>query len=174
MFGNMANMARSSLSALLFAAIALNAGAGAAEAACNSNAQSLINNLKGAWRGSGTVKPIGGSEERISCRVSYVSSTGQINQSIDCAGTDWKFKAGANVSCDGDKVSGSWNEQVANNSGSVKGSISGDRLNIEVDGPNFQGRFNVKVAGSRHSLTITQFDPGAGRHVPVATISLSR
>jgi hypothetical protein len=152
----------------------LSAGAGAAEAACNSNAQGLINNLKGAWRGSGTVKPIGGAEERISCRVSYASSTGQINQSVDCAGTDWKFKAGANVTCDGDKVTGTWNEQVANNSGSVKGSISGDRLNIEVDGPNFQGRFNVKVAGSRHSLTITQFDPGAGRHVPVATISLSR
>jgi hypothetical protein len=138
MFGNMANMARSSLSAILFAAIALSAGAGAAEAACNSNAQGLINNLKGAWRGSGTVKPIGGAEERISCRVSYASSTGQINQSVDCAGTDWKFKAGANVTCDGDKVTGTWNEQVANNSGSVKGSISGDRLNIEVTGRIFR------------------------------------
>jgi hypothetical protein len=64
---------------------------------------------------------------------------------------------------------------VANNTGRVKGNITGDRLNIEVDGPNFQGRFSVRVANaSKHSLTITQFDPGAGRHVPVATVSLSR
>lgn len=145
-----------------------------AEAACSASGQTLINNLKGAWRGAGTVKPIGGAEERISCRVNYNASTGHINQTISCAGTDWKFDAGADVSCDGDNVSGSWNEKVANNTGSVKGSITGDRLNIEVDGPNFQGRFNVKVAGPRHSLTITQFDPAAGRHVPVATVSLSR
>ena len=47
-----------------------------AGAACNVQGQTLINNLKGAWRGAGTVKPIGGAEERIACRVRYVTSGG--------------------------------------------------------------------------------------------------
>ncbi len=143
--------------------------------ACSPQAQSLIKNLNGAWRGSGTVKPIGGAEERISCRVNYAGRTAQVSQKISCAGTDYKFEASAEVNCNGDSVSGTWTEKVANNTGSVNGTISGDRLNIDVEGPNFKGRFNVRVTGaSKHSLTITQFDPAAGRAVPVATISLSR
>lgn len=162
-----------------FAAISaialLAAGAAPAGAACNVQGQTLINNLKGAWRGAGTVKPIGGAEERIACRVRYVTSGARVDQKISCAGTDYRFDAGADVSCDGDDVSGIWNEKVANNTGRVKGKISGDRLNIDVDGPNFQGRFAVKVSGSSsHSLTITQFDPAAGRFVPVATVALTR
>jgi hypothetical protein len=146
-----------------------------AAAACSPQAQSLIKNLNGAWRGSGTVKPIGGAEERLSCRVNYVGSTGRVSQKISCAGTDYKFEASAEVNCEGDAVTGTWTEKVANNTGSVNGSISGDKLNIDVDGPNFKGRFNVKVTGaSKHSLTITQFDPAAGRAVPVATVALSR
>ena len=118
----------------------------------------------------GHSKPIGGAEERISCRVNYAGGTAQVSQKISCAGTDYKFEASAEVNCNGNSVSGTWTEKVANNTGSVNGTISGDRLNIDVEGPNFKGRFNVRVTGaSKHSLTITQFDPGAGRAVPVAT-----
>jgi hypothetical protein len=154
---------------------ALAAGAGAASAQCSEEASSLIKKLDGSWRGSGTVKPIGGAQERISCRVRYNTSGGsKVSQNISCAGTDYRFEASADVSCNGDSVSGSWSESVANNTGSATGKINGDRLNIEVNGPNFQGRFNVQVSGTKHSLSITQFDPGAGRHVPVATVSLSK
>ncbi len=163
----------SALSGVVILAVA--ASASPATAACDIQAQSLINNLKGAWRGSGTVKPIGGAEERIACRVHYNTSAARVDQKISCAGTDYKFDAGADVSCDGNDVSGIWNEKVANNTGQIKGKISGDHMNIEVDGPNFQGRFAVKVSGSSsHSLTITQFDPAAGRFVPVATVALTR
>jgi hypothetical protein len=146
-----------------------------AQAACEAEAQTLIDNLKGAWRGAGTVQPIGGAKERISCRVDYKTSGPKIVQSISCAGTDYKIDAGADVSCNGTSVSGQWNEQIANNTGRIKGSIQGKNLRLEVDGPNFKGRFAVKFTGaSRHSLTITQFDPAAGRHVPIAEISLRR
>lgn len=159
---------------LIFAA----AGAFAAlpaSAACSSDAKSVINDLDGSWRGSGTVQPIGGAKERISCRVSYKAAGTRISQNISCAGTDYKIDAGANVSCNGSNVTGTWSEKTASNTGRVTGVIKKGALNIEIDGPNFQGRFAVKVASrSKHSLTITQFDPGAGRHVPVATISLRR
>jgi hypothetical protein len=158
----------------LVAVFAVAAGATGASAQCSEGASSLIKKLDGSWRGSGTVKPIGGAQERISCRVRYQAAGAKVNQNISCTGTDYKFEASANVACTGDSISGSWSEQVANNTGSAKGTISGERLNIEVDGPNFKGNFNVQVTGTRHSLTITQFDPSAGRNVPVASISLSK
>ncbi len=158
--------------ALGMLALALRAEGASAE--CSDQASSLLKKLDGSWRGSGTVKPIGGAQERISCRVRYRTSDGKVAQNISCAGTDYRFEAEANVSCNGDAISGSWSETVANNTGSAHGKISGDRLSIDVNGPNFQGRFNVTVSGTRHSLTITQFDPAAGRHVPVATVSLSK
>jgi hypothetical protein len=149
--------------------------ASAASAACEADAQSLIDGLKGDWRGAGTVQPIGGAKERISCRVNYRTTGSSIAQQISCAGTDYKIDAGASVACEGTNVSGTWNEQIAKNTGRVTGKISGSNLNLEVKGPNFTGRFNVKfTAANRHTLTITQFDPGAGRHTPIATISLTK
>ena len=157
--------------ALLMAGIS----ASAASAACEAGAQSLIDSLKGDWRGAGTVQPIGGAKERISCRVNYRTNGPSIAQQISCAGTDYKFDAGASVSCEGNKVTGTWNEQVANNTGRVTGNIRGKDLILEVAGPNFTGRFNVKfIADNRHTLTITQFDPGAGRQMPIATIALNK
>jgi hypothetical protein len=153
---------------------ALAFGAQGAAAECSEQALSLIKKLDGSWRGSGTVKPIGGSQERISCRVRYRTSGPKVDQNISCAGTDYRFEAEANVACNDDNISGSWSESVANNTGSASGKISGDRLSIEVTGPNFQGHFNVQVTGTRHALSITQFDPAAGRNVPVATVSLSK
>ncbi len=163
------------LSGFAAATLAMGLYASPAMAACNANAQDLIKRLNGAWRGSGTITPIGGAEERISCRINYKTSGPRVSQNISCAGTDYKIDAGADVSCDGNKVAGTWIEKVANNTGRIKGDIDGNRLSIDVDGANFQGRFAVKVTGSsKHSLTITQFDPSAGRHVPIATIALKR
>jgi hypothetical protein len=157
------------------AVCAISLGAHGASAQCSEQASSLIKKLEGSWRGSGNVKPIGGASERISCRVRYNTGGGsKIAQSISCAGTDYRFEANANVTCNGDSISGSWSESVANNTGSASGRISGDKLSIEVNGPNFQGHFNVTVTGGKHSLSITQFDPAAGRAVPVATVSLSK
>jgi hypothetical protein len=153
---------------------ALALGANGAAADCSEQATSLIKKLDGSWHGSGTVKPIGGSQERVSCRVRYRTAGGKVDQNISCAGTDYRFEAAANVACTGDSISGSWSESVANNTGSASGKISGDRMSIEVNGPNFQGHFNVQVTGTRHALTITQFDPSAGRNVPVASVSLSK
>src|SRR5262245_53150312 len=170
---NMGTVFRACFGAAL-GVFALSVGANGASADCSEEASSLIKKLDGSWRGSGKVKPIGGAEERISCRVRYNTSGAKVAQSISCAGTDYRFEASANITCNDDSITGSWSESVANNTGSASGKISGDRLNIDVTGPNFTGRFNVQVTGAKHSLSITQFDPGAGRHVPVATVSLSK
>lgn len=154
--------------------VGLGANVVSASAECSSDAAGIIKNLSGAWRGTGTVTPIGGSKGRISCRVNYDGGASNIGLKISCAATDYKIEASAKVQCDDSSLSGSWSEKIANNTGSVSGKISGQRMNFEVNGPNFQGRIDIKVASAaRHSLTITQFDPAAGRQVPVASVALT-
>jgi hypothetical protein len=165
---------KSILAGMAIAMFSLGASAIPAVASgCSSDAMTLINNLKGSWRGSGTVTPIGGTRGRISCRVTYKEHSEKVSQKISCHGSDYNFEAGANVECSNSSLSGMWEEKVAHNTGKVTGSIKGTKLRLEIDGPNFQGRIAVTIANNkRHSLTITQFDPAAGRQVPVATVSL--
>lgn len=169
-----ANAFHTLFAAAAVAGLALGASAIPATADCSGQAQSVIKSLNGAWRGTGTVKPIGGQQERISCRVNYSNSGTKVGQKISCAGSDFHFEASADVQCSDSSLSGSWTEKIANNTGSVTGKIDGQKLHLEISGPNFQGRIDVRVAsGASHSLTITQFDPAAGRHVPVATVALT-
>lgn len=171
---NMARVYRTFYAAAAVAALGLSVSAVPAAAECSPQALGVIKNLAGSWRGAGTVTPIGGAKDRISCRVSYGGTGGKVAQKISCAGSDFHFEASADVQCSENALSGSWTEKVANNTGSVSGKISGQRLNFEVNGPNFQGRIDVQVASAtKHSLTITQFDPAAGRQVPVASVALS-
>lgn len=174
MFMKKANAFHTLFAAAAVAGLGLGATAVPAAAECNSQALGVIKSLNGSWRGSGTVKPIGGQQERISCRVSYNNSGAKVAQKISCSSSDFKFEASADVQCSENSLSGMWTEKVANNTGSVSGRIDGQKMNFEVNGPNFQGRIDVRVASaSSHSLTITQFDPAAGRQVPVATVALT-
>jgi len=147
----------------------------AAHAACSSDGVQLINQLEGQWRGAGTVTPIGGQPERILCRISYGKTASGLRQSINCAGTDYRIRASANVRCNGNSISGLWTENTANNTGRISGRLEGQRLRASFEGPNFKGRLSVRFASAgRHTVTISQFDPAKGRHVPVAEISLRK
>ena len=153
------------------------AGASAAQAACSPEGSKLIDRLNGNWRGTGTVTPIGGQPERILCRISYVKTRGGegVRQTINCAGTDYRIEASANVTCNGNRISGVWTENIASNTGRISGDLSGQKLRASFSGPNFKGRLSVSFANrGRHSVTISQFEPAKGRHVPVAQISLRK
>ncbi len=167
-----------SMSKSLFAPIAAAAllAGSPAFALCSSQGIELMKSLDGAWRGKGAVTPIGGFAEFISCRISYSMGAGDvIHQVIACAGSDFKMEASSRVTCQGNRVEGAFEENIAHSTGHVTGSISSNHLNIEADGPSFKGHFNVtfKGAGS-HLVAITQFDPAKGRQVPVASIQLTR
>jgi len=157
------------------AALAL-ASASPAFALCSTQGLELMKSLDGSWKGKGAVTPIGGSPERIACRISYALAGGdKINQFITCAGAAWKIEAASRVTCTGNRVEGLFEEKVAHNTGAVTGSIDGNQLVFEADSPNFRGNFHVtfKETGS-HIVAITQFDSAKGRHVPVASIQLTR
>jgi hypothetical protein len=147
--------------------------AGGAKAGCSAEGVKLIKHLNGSWSGAGTMTPIGGEKARISCRVRYKGEGDRLSQTVKCKGGAIDIDASSSLSCDGSRIEGSWTESIANNTGSVRGAVGANRMDVNVEGPNFNGRFSVRLAGSRHTVTITEFDPAKGRHVPVATMSLS-
>jgi hypothetical protein len=148
--------------------------AGAANAACGAEGAELIKNLNGAWHGNGSMTPIGGEKAQITCRVQYKAQGDRVSQTVSCKGGELDISATSDVNCEGTSVEGSWTESIANNTGSVRGSIGANKMDVDVESPSFKGRFAVRFAGSSHTVTITEMDPAMGRHVPVATMSLSR
>jgi hypothetical protein len=147
-----------------------------AYALCTSQGLDLMRSLNGPWRGKGAVTPIGGSPEFVSCRISYAMVAADvINQVIACAGTDYKLEASSQVTCDGNRLEGWFEEKIGHSSGHVSGNITGNRIFIEADSPGFKGNFQVTFKSeSDHLVAITQADYATGRQIPVASIKLTR
>jgi hypothetical protein len=162
-------------SVLAASALALFA-ANPADALCTSQGLDLMRNLNGLWRGKGAVTPIGGSPEFVTCRIAYaMAGADVIDQSIACAGTDYKLEAVSRVTCNGNRLDGTFEEKSGKVSGHVTGTISGNHLYIEADSLGFRGNFKVTFKSeSDHLVAITQEDAGSGRQVPVASIKLTR
>lgn len=145
-------------------------------AICTAQGLGLMRNLNGAWRGRGAVTPIGGSPEFVSCRITYAMvSADVINQVIACAGTDYKLEALSQVTCDGNRLEGWFEDRTAHMTGRVSGDIDGTSLFIEADSPGFKGNFRVTFKSETdHLVSITQADHATGRQIPVASIKLTR
>lgn len=133
--------------------------------------------LKGWWKGPGTVSPGNGAKERVICRVTYkLSGNGRnISQKINCAGTDFRFKAVGDLKLRAGKLTGSFIEERFNVSGQVSGSVRSSGYRVNLTSKQFKGRLSVTLRGKRkHTITISQFDAELKRYIPRATITLRR
>jgi hypothetical protein len=130
--------------------------------------------LNGYWSGGGTVTPLKGNAEKVSCRATYKTEGAKVTQNIRCAGVDHKFAASFNLTYKGGRVSGSWSEALYAASGAVTGTASGNSVRVRLSGDKFAGRMSINLSGSRHAITIVQLDKGSGAYRPVANLSLHR
>lgn len=131
--------------------------------------------LKGYWSGAGTVTPINGKAEKVSCKVTYSVTGSNVSQNIRCAGTDYKFNTASKLTYNAGKISGSWNENTYDAAGGVTGTASGNTVNALINGDKFSGRMSINISGSSgHSINIVQLDRKSGAYRPVANVSLRR
>jgi hypothetical protein len=142
--------------------------------ALSASSGNPFDQLKGYWRGGGTVTPINGKSEKVSCHVTYNVAGSAVSQSIRCAGTDYKINTSAKFSYTGGKISGSWNESTYDASGGVSGTAKGSTVHARISGDKFSGRMSINISGKGHSINIVQFDQGSGAYRPVANVSLRR
>ena len=130
--------------------------------------------LKGYWRGGGTMTPMNGKPEKVSCRVTYNVAGSAVTQTMNCAGTDYKVNTTSKFNYSGGKISGSWNESTYSATGGVSGTAKGNTVHARISGDKFSGRMSISVSGKGHTINIVQFDQGSGAYRPVANVSLRR
>jgi hypothetical protein len=130
--------------------------------------------LAGYWAGGGTVTPVRGSPEKVSCRVTYDVKGPKVTQNLRCAGTDYKFYATSNLTYAAGRIKGSWTETTYDASGGVTGSASDNTIHALISGDKFSGRMSIAIAGNRHTINIMQLDPRSGRYEHVASVVLRR
>jgi hypothetical protein len=111
----------------------------------------------GAWSGNGTVSLSDGSTERIRCRADYkVNGTGQgLKQNLRCASDSYKFDLSSDVTSQGDRISGNWNEANRNIFGNLQGTAGGGKIDVLVEAPGFTANLMLRANGNRQTVQIS-------------------
>lgn len=136
------------------------AGICLAAAATASAADSPFQSLAGTWNGSGTANFEGGTKESLRCKGYYTNASGGANLglSIRCANASAKVELRANLNYSNGAVSGDWEERTYNQSGTVTGKATSNKLNLAING-GIQGSMSVSVAGGNHSVNVSTSGP---------------
>jgi hypothetical protein len=103
----------------------------------SSNAAGAFANFTGSWSGTGQMRLEGG---RISLR---------------CASSASKVELRANLTSNGNRVSGEWEERQFNVGGRASGSANGNNISLAINGGGLNGSMSVTTNGSRQSVSIT-------------------
>ncbi len=116
--------------------------------------------LAGTWNGSGTANFEGGTTESLRCKGYYTNASGGSNLglSIRCANASAKVELRANLNYANGAVSGQWEERTYNQSGTVNGNASSNKLTLAISG-GIQGSMSVSVGGRSHSVTVSTSGP---------------
>lgn len=127
--------------------------------------------LAGTWSGSGTANFEGGTKESLRCKGYYTnnSSGSNLGLSIRCANASAKVELRANLNYADGSVSGSWEERTYNQSGTVTGKASSNRISLAISG-GIEGSMSVSLGGRNHSVQVST----SGPVLKGITISMSR
>jgi hypothetical protein len=111
--------------------------------------------LQGSWSGGGTITLASGSHERIRCRAVYEAPGGRtLALRLRCASDSYNFDLNANLTHNGDAISGSWSEISRNVSGSVSGRASGGTIQAVATSAVFSANLTLTTRGGKQSVSI--------------------
>jgi len=116
--------------------------------------------LVGTWTGSGVAKFDGGKKESLRCKGYYTNTGGPHNLgiSIRCANASAKVELRANLVDANGTVTGNWEERTYNQSGSVTGRASPNKLNLAIQG-GIAGSMLVTINHGTHSVAVLTSGP---------------
>jgi hypothetical protein len=116
--------------------------------------------LAGTWSGSGTARFDGGKTESLRCRGYYTNNGNpqSLGLSIRCANASAKVELRASLMNSNGAISGSWEERTYNQSGTVSGRASPNRMNLSITG-GISGSMTVAISGGSHSVTVATSGP---------------
>ena len=133
-----------------------------------------LSQLSGEWKGGGTMTPMGGDPEKVSCKVSYQAKDAGLVQNLRCAGADTTIKTNTQMTYNAGKVSGTWTESTFDRQGGISGTAKGSLVHARITGDKFSGRMSISISGNGHTINIMQLDKGSGLYRPVASIAFNK
>ena len=158
---------------LKVAALAVAVGLFASSGIENSAAQGAgpFAGMAGNWSGGGAITLASGSHERIRCRAVYEAPGGRtLALRLRCASDSYNFDLNANLTHNGDAISGSWSEVTRNVSGSVSGRASGGTIQAVASSAVFSANLTLTTRGTKQSVSIRS----QGTEFSEAAITLNR
>jgi hypothetical protein len=123
----------------------------------SSNAAGAFANFTGSWSGTGQMRLEGGRTEALRCKAYYNDKSGgtSLGISLRCASSASKVELRANLTSNGNRVSGEWEERQFNVGGRASGSANGNNISLAINGGGLNGSMSVTTNGSRQSVSIT-------------------
>lgn len=116
--------------------------------------------LVGTWSGSGVAKFDSGKKESLRCKGYYTDTAGphSLGISIRCANASAKVELRASLVDSSGAISGTWEERTYNQSGSVTGHATANKLNLSISG-GITGSMLVTVSHRSHSVAVITSGP---------------
>lgn len=124
----------------------------------------------GNWSGSGKITASNGTSERIRCRSNNNASGNALNLSLRCASDSYKFELASDITSEGGKLSGSWNETTRGVIGSLSGSFTPGNIQAQASAVGFNAGLAIRASGN--SLGVTIKAPGS--EITEVSISMAK
>jgi len=158
------------LAGLMYAASLASAGYAASPAATGDP----FTELKGDWKGGGTVILDDGEKKKVDCTTTYKVAGTNVTQTLHCKGADYEVNTLLKVTDKSGKIKGTWTESVYDASGSVSGTAKGDTIHAIISGDKFSGRMSIKVKGDAHTINVVKLNNKTGTYRLATSLSLHR
>ena len=144
------------------------------EAASPAPAGDPFDQLKGDWKGAGTVILDDGEKKKVDCTVAYKMAGSNITQTLHCKGNDYEVNTTLKVADKSGKIKGTWNESVYDASGSVTGTAKGNLIHALIAGDKFSGRMSIKLTDKGHTINVIKLNNKTLTYRLATSLSLHR
>lgn len=139
------------------ASLALIALAAATPPALSSLGSTTVSGLSGRWAGAGSYTPARGEARPFKCVATYFTDgeASRLKQNLRCQSDSYKLDASTFLAFDGRVVTGRWEDKIHALNGSVRGKLTPDGFDIDLEGRFFRARMVVVSDGCSQSVTVT-------------------
>ncbi len=118
-------------------------------------ADTLFDSLLGSWTGSGQIRYDDGQSEGIRCNAYYKGGGERLQLAIRCRSATTEVEIRGQLTAQGEKLTGTWEERTFNASGDASGRVAGGKMSLSVTGGGFSGNMSVTSAGAKQVVTIS-------------------
>ena len=118
------------------------------------HADAQFDSLLGSWGGSGSIRYDDGRSEDIKCTAYYTGGGDKLRLAIRCRGDKAEVEIRGELTAQGEKLAGTWEERTFNAAGEASGRFAADKMTLSVTGGGFSGAMTVTTAGAKQVVTI--------------------